>query len=104
MNHNYLIFFTGAVAGITNVANPISVARLVMDVTPHIFIAGKGAAEFAFGNGVPFIDSEELITDYARKALEDFLHGKGEPTNELGYPIKVLSITKCSLIKIFDNL
>ena len=37
----------GAVAGLTTVRNPISLARLVMERTPHVFLAGEGAEEFA---------------------------------------------------------
>jgi beta-aspartyl-peptidase (threonine type) len=37
----------GAVAGLTTVRNPISLARLVMERTPHVFLAGDGAEEFA---------------------------------------------------------
>jgi beta-aspartyl-peptidase (threonine type) len=37
----------GAVAGLTTVRNPISLARLVMERTSHVFLAGAGAEEFA---------------------------------------------------------
>lgn len=78
------LLFKGAVAGIHNVANPVSVARLVMENTPHVFLAGQGANDFAREKGVPFIPDDELITDFARQALDDFIHGKGEATSEVG--------------------
>lgn len=37
----------GAVSGLKTVVNPISVARLVMDKTPHIYLAFEGAEAFA---------------------------------------------------------
>ena len=37
----------GAVAGITNVKNPISLAKAVMEKSEHVFLAGKGALDFA---------------------------------------------------------
>jgi beta-aspartyl-peptidase (threonine type) len=37
----------GAVAGVCNVQNPISLARQVMDRTPHVLLIGKGAEDFA---------------------------------------------------------
>ncbi|WP_246114438.1 isoaspartyl peptidase/L-asparaginase family protein [Rubripirellula tenax] len=37
----------GAVASVTKVKNPISLARLVMTQTPHVLLVGKGADEFA---------------------------------------------------------
>lgn len=37
----------GAVSGLTTVVNAISLARLVMEKTPHIYLAFDGAEEFA---------------------------------------------------------
>lgn len=37
----------GAVSGLTTVVNPISLARLVMEKTPHIYLAFDGAEDFA---------------------------------------------------------
>lgn len=37
----------GAVAGITGIKNPVSLARSVMEKTEHVFLAGAGAIEFA---------------------------------------------------------
>ncbi|KAJ0047714.1 hypothetical protein Pint_16296 [Pistacia integerrima] len=37
----------GAVSGLTTVVNPISLARLVMQKTPHIYLAFDGAEDFA---------------------------------------------------------
>lgn len=37
----------GAVSGLTTVVNPISLARLVMEKTPHIYLAFDGAEAFA---------------------------------------------------------
>jgi beta-aspartyl-peptidase (threonine type) len=37
----------GAVAGITNIKNPVSLARAVMEKSDHVFLAGLGAMEFA---------------------------------------------------------
>ena len=64
--------------------NPISVARLVMEATPHIFLTGPGLATFVAEQNVPTVHEDELITDSARQALDDFLHKKGEATAELG--------------------
>jgi len=33
----------GAVCGVTTVKNPISLARKVIELTPHVMLAGKGA-------------------------------------------------------------
>ena len=42
----------GAVAAITGVVNPVSVARRVMEETPHVMLAGKGALAFAREQGL----------------------------------------------------
>jgi beta-aspartyl-peptidase (threonine type) len=51
----------GAVAGIQNVRHPISVARKVMDSTPHRFLVADGATQFAQANGFAFYPTERLI-------------------------------------------
>ena len=71
-------------AGISNVSNPVTVARLVMETTPHILLAGPGAYNFAQENDVPFVENESLITKSAQDALAEFLRGNTGPTNELG--------------------
>jgi beta-aspartyl-peptidase (threonine type) len=42
----------GAVAGVKNIANPISLARKVMEKTSHVMLAGKGALDFAKSIGI----------------------------------------------------
>jgi len=44
---NGLNFLAGAVAGVKNIKNPISLARAVMEKSEHVFLAGEGAMEFA---------------------------------------------------------
>src|ERR1700743_364122 len=41
----------GAVAAMEDIAHPISVARLVMDKTPHVMLVGEGATQFAVEQG-----------------------------------------------------
>ncbi|XAR61925.1 Asparaginase [Bertholletia excelsa] len=53
----------GAVSGITNVKNPVSLARLVMDKSPHSYLAFAGAEEFARQQGVEMVDNEYFITE-----------------------------------------
>ena len=42
----------GAVAGVRNVRNPVRLARRVMEDTPHVFLGGRGADNFAVNAGV----------------------------------------------------
>ncbi|ESR54055.1 isoaspartyl peptidase/L-asparaginase 1 [Citrus sinensis] len=52
----------GAVSGLTTVINPISLSRLVMEKTPHIYLAFDGAEAFAREQGVETINSSHFIT------------------------------------------
>lgn len=49
----------GAVAAITNVVNPVSVARRVMQETPHVMLAGPGALAFAREQGLEEVTDPE---------------------------------------------
>jgi beta-aspartyl-peptidase (threonine type) len=56
----------GAVGALRDVKNPIEVARLVMERTPHVLLVGAGAAELAVGSGIATLPSGALVTDAAR--------------------------------------
>jgi len=55
----------GAVVCMENIAHPISVARKVMEETPHVLLAGKGAEQFAVEQG---FKRENLLTEASKKA------------------------------------
>lgn len=52
----------GAVSGLSTVVNAISLARLVMEKTPHIYLAFDGAEAFAREQGVETADGSHFIT------------------------------------------
>lgn len=52
----------GAVSGIRNVKNPVSLARAVMERSEHVFLSGRGAEEFARENGLPFEHDEYFFS------------------------------------------
>jgi beta-aspartyl-peptidase (threonine type) len=53
----------GAVAGVRNVRNPIQLARLVMERSPHVLLTGQGADEFARQIGVRRVQQSYFTTD-----------------------------------------
>ncbi|QTE22447.1 N(4)-(beta-N-acetylglucosaminyl)-L-asparaginase [Polaribacter cellanae] len=57
----------GAVVCMENIAHPISVARKVMEETPHVLLAGKGAEQFAVSKG---FKRQDLLNENTRKAWE----------------------------------
>ncbi|HEY4274440.1 MAG TPA: isoaspartyl peptidase/L-asparaginase, partial [Rhizomicrobium sp.] len=60
----------GSVAAMEYIAHPISVARAVMEKTPHVLLAGEGATQFAIEQG---FKREELLTPESRKAWQEWL-------------------------------
>jgi isoaspartyl peptidase/L-asparaginase-like protein (Ntn-hydrolase superfamily) len=59
----------GAVSYLQHIKHPISVARKVMDETPHVMLSGKGALDFALSKG---FEKEDLLTDSARQKWEEW--------------------------------
>jgi N4-(beta-N-acetylglucosaminyl)-L-asparaginase len=60
----------GAVMFLEGIKHPIKVARLVMEKTPHVQLAGEGALQFALENGFKI---ENLLTSEGEKAWKDWL-------------------------------
>lgn len=60
----------GAVAALEHVVHAISVARAVMERTPHTFLVGEGATRFALDNGFP---RQNLLTPPAEAAWREWL-------------------------------
>ncbi len=60
----------GGVVFLEYIVHPIKVARLVMDKTPHVLLAGEGALQFALENG---FKKENLLTPESEKAWKDWL-------------------------------
>lgn len=63
----------GSVAAMENIAHPISVARLVMERTPHVMLVGEGAKQFALENG---FKAENLLIESSEKAWKEWLKEK----------------------------
>jgi beta-aspartyl-peptidase (threonine type) len=61
----------GGVACVERLRNPIHAARLVMDLSPHVYFVGAGAEAFAAEHGMPLIDNSELVIDRERRHLAD---------------------------------
>lgn len=67
----------GAVMCLENIMHPISVARLVMEKTPHVVLVGDGAQQFALANG---FKKENLLTPESEKRWKEWLkESKYEP-------------------------
>ena len=59
----------GAVAFLEDIENPISVARKIMEETPHVMLVGEGARTFAIEQG---FKTRDLLTEDSKKAWEEW--------------------------------
>lgn len=66
----------GAVAGLKHVKNPIRLARLVMDKSPHVMLAGEGAEAFAKEQGVELVPQRYFFTERSWDALQRALEAE----------------------------
>lgn len=82
----------GSVTFLQNIMHPVSVARKVMETTPHVMLSGEGAYRFALANG---FKKENLLIDKAKQKWEEWKkESKYEPVIniELHDTIGVLAI------------
>ena len=61
----------GTVAAVKHIRNPITLARMVMERSPHVMMAGEGAEAFAKANGVELVPQEYFYTERRWKQLQD---------------------------------
>lgn len=74
----------GAVAYVGRYEHPISIARAVMERTPHVLLAGDGAEQFALAQG---FERADLLTDEARRQWEDWrVTGHVQPAHPAPIP------------------
>ncbi len=64
-------FNCGSVAFLERIKHPISVARRVMEKTPHVMLVGSGAQEFAVAEGFPL--EPQVLSDDAKKSYAEWL-------------------------------
>jgi beta-aspartyl-peptidase (threonine type) len=82
----------GAVAGVRTVRNPVTLARRVMESTPHVFLAGDGAEAFARevalqrDSGVEIVDPSWFRTDERWAELQRVLGRDPAPATSLPRP------------------
>ncbi len=77
----------GSVAFLEHIKHPVSVARLVMEKTPHVMLTGKGALQFALDNG---FEKENLLTPQMKKAWKKWKKEKKEFNTKINIENQVL--------------
>lgn len=68
----------GAVAGLHHVKNPISLARAVMEKSPHVMMIGDGAEKFAKEIGIEIVDEKYFWTQERWDSLQKILKEEKE--------------------------
>ncbi|XP_026701142.1 isoaspartyl peptidase/L-asparaginase isoform X2 [Athene cunicularia] len=70
---------SGAVSAVKCIANPIKLARLVMEKTKHMLLTDRGAHLFAQAMGIPETPGEKLITERSRERWKNNLEPDSNP-------------------------
>lgn len=74
----------GALAGVKHIKNPIQVARMVKDNSPHVMLSGDGAEAFAASNGAKMVeDNRYFATPRTMKWIEE-LKAKSKKSGTVG--------------------
>jgi len=68
----------GAVAGLHHVKNPISLARAVMEKSPHVMMIGDGAEKFAKEVGIELVDEKYFFTQERWDSLQKIIKQEKE--------------------------
>lgn len=68
----------GAVAGVTKIKNPIEAALAVMNHSPHVMMARKGAEQFAIAQGIETVDPSYFFT---QKRMDQLNKAKAKTTD-----------------------
>jgi beta-aspartyl-peptidase (threonine type) len=89
-------YIGAGVTNLRNVKNPISVARKIMEYSPHVFMAGEGAVKFARAMGFEYYEPVTDKTKEKWKRLKDMILNVSRDKeiseqfqNELGYDINL---------------
>lgn len=75
----------GSVAGLMHIRNPVELARLVMEKSPHVMLIGPGAEEFALDQGMTMVPNSYFHTERRREQLERALKGDRMAAIKLNY-------------------
>ena len=76
---------SGAVAGVKRVKSPIALARVVMEKSPHVMMAGAGAETYAEANGLEMVDNSYFYTERRYRALQRALEREAESTSSVPF-------------------
>lgn len=97
----------GGVVGLRHIKNPITLARAVMDKSPHVLLTGEGAEKFARAQGFEMISNSYFQTEFRRKQWERLRQKKkdaGQADNFLFNNPEALGTVGCVALDKTGNL
>ena len=75
----------GAVANVRGIKNPVALARLIMERSPHVLLQGAGAQAFAISQGMGLVGPDYFWTEERWSAFKEArLHSGSRQTRDLG--------------------
>jgi L-asparaginase / beta-aspartyl-peptidase len=84
----------GAVAGVTKIKNPVSLARIVMEKTPHVLFAGDGADKLGDKFNLDVVDNSYFRTEFRYKQWINSKQKESESKGTVG----------CVALDIYGNI
>ena len=75
----------GAIAGVTDIRNPIKAVRLVMEKSEHVMLAGRGASEFARLQGLTMVNNRYFFTRERYESLKQLQKRERERSRQDNY-------------------
>src|SRR5690606_17249143 len=75
----------GASAGTTTVKNPITLAKAIMEHSPHVMLSGKGAEEFAKEQALELVDPNYFYTEDRFQSLKRVKELENNQSNKTAY-------------------
>jgi beta-aspartyl-peptidase (threonine type) len=76
----------GAVAGVKHIANPIALAKMVLQKSQHVMLIGDGAEQFAKENDVELVDQSYFYNEFRYQQWQQI---KGEDTFALDHSVEI---------------
>jgi beta-aspartyl-peptidase (threonine type) len=89
----------GAIAGVRDIKNPISVARGVMEKSEHVMLSGAGASQFAKEQGYEIVDNSYFITEKHLQSLRELQNKERAATQNDKH-----GTVGCAALDIYGNI
>jgi beta-aspartyl-peptidase (threonine type) len=94
----------GSVAAVRHVANPIDLARAVMEHSSAVLLTGLGAEQFAQAQGMTPRPDSYFVTERRRKELERAIEAAKHPTTQVPVPWQTMGTVGAVALDVHGNL